>query len=284
MTSAARPDLPHAVTTRLILYTDAPWADLEVTLHDKPADPWPEAGWICLPFKVVSPRFRVGRPGAIIDPARDIVPGANHDLYAVTTGVAMLDAQGRGAGFCAPDAPLLSLGRPGGWKYDPTFVPDKATAFVNLFNNQWTTNFRFWNSGTWTVRVRIWTINRYEADAALIAPSLEARSPLLAVAADGAPGKLPPAQRGLELSRKGVQVTAFGANPDGEGIVLRLWELAGKNGPCQVRLPAGMNAKNVQPVNLRGVPEGKPLAVKNGAFAAGLKAFAPTSFVLQTPE
>jgi hypothetical protein len=284
MTSAARPDLPHAVTTKLILHADAPWADLEVTLHDKPADPWPEAGWICLPFKVASPRFRVGRPGAIIDPMRDIVAGANHDLYAVTTGVAMLDTRNSGAGFCAPDTPLVSLSRPGGWKYDPTFVPDKATAFVNLFNNQWTTNFRFWNSGTWTVRVRLWAINRYEADAALITPSLEARSPLLAVAADGTPGKLPPAQRGLELSRKGVQVTAFGANPDGEGTVLRLWELAGKSGSCQVRLPAGMNAKSVQPVNLRGVPEGKPLAIRNGAFTASLKAFAPASFVIQTAD
>jgi alpha-mannosidase len=104
---------------------------------------------------------------------------------------------------------------------------------------------------------------------------------MLAVATDTAPGRLPPTQRGLEMSRKGVQVTAFGANPDGEGTVLRLWELSGKGGSCQVRLPAGMNAENVQPVNLRGAPEGKPLAVKNGTFTASLKTFAPASFVIQ---
>ncbi|MCX6899131.1 MAG: hypothetical protein NT105_10555 [Verrucomicrobia bacterium] len=284
MTSAARPDLPHAVTTRLILYADAPWADLEITLHDKPADPWPEAGWICLPFNVASPRFRVGRPGAIIDPARDIVAGANHDLYAVTTGVATLDTRNSGVGFCAPDTPLLSLDRPGGWKYDPVFMPRKPSAYVNLFNNQWTTNFRFWNSGTWTARVRFWTINRYDADTALIAPSLEARSPLLAAVADGFAGKLPTTQRGLELSRKGVQVTAFGANPDGEGTVLRLWELSGKSGSCRVTLPAGSDARSVQPVNLRGEPAGKPIPIKNGVFTASLKAFAPANFVIQTPD
>jgi hypothetical protein len=280
MSSAARPDLPHAVTTRLILHADGPWADLEVTLHDKPADPWPEAGWICLPFKVASPRFRVGRPGAIMDPARDIVAGANHDLYAVTTGVAMFDAQGRGAGFCAPDTPLVSLGRPGCWKYDPEFVPDKATAFVNLFNNQWTTNFRFWNAGTWTVCVRIWAINRYEADATLIAPSLETRAPLLAAVADGPAGKLPLTQRGPELSRKGVQVTAFGDNPDGGGTVLRLWELAGKSRPCRVMLPAGFNVRSVQPVNLRGEPNGNSIPVRNGAFTVKLAAYAPLSVVM----
>lgn len=161
-------------------------------------------------------------------------------------------------------------------------MSDKATAFVNLFNNQWTTNFRFWNSGTWTARVRIWAINRYDADAALITPSLEARSPLLAVAADGVSGKLPPTQRGLELSRKGVQVTAFGDNPDGAGAILRLWELAGKSGPCRVSLPAGCDVRIVQPANLRGEPDGKPIPIKNGAFTVNLKAFAPASFILKT--
>ena len=52
MRAAASPGLPHAVTTRLILYAAEPYVDLEITLHNKPADPWPEAGWICLTFKV----------------------------------------------------------------------------------------------------------------------------------------------------------------------------------------------------------------------------------------
>ena len=57
--------------------------------------------------------------------------------------------------------------------------------YVNLFNNQWTTNFRFWNSGTWTYRVRLWSIATYEPAPDLITPSLEARYPLLAAATDG---------------------------------------------------------------------------------------------------
>ena len=51
MEAAATADLP-AVTTRLILYREQPCADLEITLHDKPFDPWPEAGWLCLPLNV----------------------------------------------------------------------------------------------------------------------------------------------------------------------------------------------------------------------------------------
>jgi len=55
MRSSPRPDgLAFPVTTRIILHASAPYVDLEVTLN-KPADPWPEAGWICLPLKLATP-------------------------------------------------------------------------------------------------------------------------------------------------------------------------------------------------------------------------------------
>ena len=75
-------------------------------------------------------------------------------------------------------------------------------------------------------------------------------------------------------------VTAYGTNPDGPGIVLRLWEQAGKSGAVKVRLPEGMTVKQVQPVDLRGRPIGKPISVKGGSFKVQLRAFAPASFVL----
>src|ERR1039458_3050234 len=99
--------------------------------------------------------------------------------------------------------------------------------------------------------------------------------------ADAPAGTLLPSRRGLELSRKGIQVTAYGANPDGPGTVLRLWELAGKSGAVKVRLPEGANTKQPQPVDLRGRAIGKPIAVKNGSFEAQVGAFAPVSVVLK---
>jgi hypothetical protein len=273
-------NLPRAVTTRLILYRSLPYADLEITLHDKPLEPWPEAGWLCLPFKVSEPQFHLGRLASIINPARDCVPGANRNLFGLNTGLAMTDAQGRGVGFCPLDAPLVSLDEPGCWKYSLDFVPRRPVAYLNLFNNQWTTNFRFWNQGTWTYRVRLWAIDRYAAESALITPAEEARFPVQTAAADGRPGKLPPNQGGLEISGKGVLVTAFGPNPDGEGTVLRLWEYAGLSAAREVRLPAGIKVSSVQPVNLRGQPLGKAIPVHDGRFAVELGAFAPASFVM----
>jgi hypothetical protein len=279
MDAAATANLP-AVTTRLILYRDQRCADLEITLHDKPFDPWPEAGWLCLPLNINAPQYRLGRLCSIIDPAHDIITGANRHLFGINTGVSLTDDRGHGVGLCPMDYPLVSLDTPGCWRYSLDFVPRKPVAFINLFNNQWNTNFRLWNRGTWTSRVRLWALERYAAEPGLITPSLEARYPLLAAMADGAPGALPPDRPGLELSRKGILVTAFGSNPDGPGTVLRLWELAGQSGTVRVMLPEGMTTKQVQPVDLRGRPIGKPIAAKDGSFKVQVGAFTPVSVVL----
>ena len=279
MESAATTSLP-AVTTRLILYRDQPWADLEITLHDKPFDAWPEAGWLCLPLNVNAPQFHLGRLASIIDPARDLVTGANRHLFGLNTGVTATDDRGRGVGICPMDYPLVSLDTPGCWQYSMDFVPRKPVAYVNLFNNQWSTNFRLWNRGTWTSRVRLWAIGNYAAEPSLITPALEARNPLLAAVADGAAGALPTSRRGVELSRKGIIVTAYGPNPDGAGTVLRLWEQAGQSGTAKVRLPEGTAIQQAQPVDLRGRPVGKPIPVRNGAFKVKVGAFAPASLVL----
>ncbi|MEN6334960.1 MAG: hypothetical protein ABFE01_11910, partial [Phycisphaerales bacterium] len=283
MHAPSTPDMPHATTTRVILYAGEPFIDLEATLHDKPADDWPEAGWICLPVNADEPQFRLGRLGGVADPARDFVRGSNHDVQAIHTGLTITDRQGRGVGICPLDNPLVSLDQPGLFRYSPDFVPRKPAAFVNLFNNQWTTNFRLWNEGTWTARVRLWSVDRFDTQASLITPSLEARYPLLAAACEGKAGTLPLEATGLELSSRGTLVTAFGPNPDGPGIVLRLWEYAGMSGPCRVHLPKTLDAQSVQPVNLRGEPTGAPLPVKASEFTVNLAAFAPSSFVISKP-
>jgi alpha-mannosidase len=87
----------------------------------------------------------------------------------------------------------------------------------------------------------------------------------------------------VELSRRGVNITAFGPNPDGDGIVLRLWEMAGQSGKCRVRLPFGTNGLDVKyakPVDLRGSAKEPGIPIKNGAFQAVLKPFAPASYIL----
>lgn len=279
----AAPDesgIDYPVTTKVHLYDDVAYVDIELTI-EKPADIWPEAGWICFPFKVENPQFRVGRNGFIMDPAKDIIAGANRYMYAVGTGVALFDKQGKGVGVCAPETPLVSLGMPGIWKFDQNYIPEKPTVYFNLFNNQWTTNYRFWNEGKWTYRFRIWSFDQYDAATSLITPSLEMRYPVQTASANTRRGKLPTQQTGVSVSRSGVLVTAFGANPDGDGTLLRVWEQAGVSGKLTVVLPQGNKLKKATPVNLRGEKIGKSISVKNNKLTFELGAFAPASFVLE---
>jgi alpha-mannosidase len=281
--SPAGGGVPHPVTTVFTLYRDLPCVDIELTLHDKPADPWPEAGWICLPLNVPQPQFRVGRQGSTVDPARDIVPGANRHILAVNSGLTVADAEGRGVGICPLDSPLVSLDSPGCWKYSKDFVPRQSRVYVNLFNNQWTTNFRLWNGGTWTSRVRLWAAESDDAAKTLVVPAAEARAPLAAGFAAGPGGQLAAVQRGLAVSSPGTLVTAFGPNPDGAGTIVRLWECAGRGGDCEIRLPDGCPAATAQSVDLRGQPQGAPMAIQDSQFRAAVEPFAPATFLLPAP-
>ena len=273
-------DMSHGVKLTVTLYRHLPFAEIALAIEGKQADPWPEAGWLCLPFNVPKPEFRMASVGGIVDPARDVIRSANHDTYCLSGGVAVVGANGAGAAFCSADCPLVSLDRPGSWRYSREFIPAKPAAFVNLYNNQISTNFQQWIAGSWTSHVRVWAVEKYDAATHLIGPSAETRSPLLAAAFDGPAGTLPTTRAGLELSRRGVLVTAFGANPDGAGLVLRLWEHAGRDAPCTVRLPAGLDARQVQPCDLRGRAAGRPIPVRDGRFQIPIKHCAPASVLI----
>jgi len=268
------------VSLSVHLPADEPYLDLEWSILDKQPDPWPEAAWLCLPFAVEEPRFRLGRPGSIIDPAQDAAPGANFEVFCVDAGLTVVGKDGQGVGICPLDSPLVSLGHPGGFRFTRQWSPRRPTVFVNLFNTIWGTNFQQWIAGSWTSRVRIWSVAGKGAEADLITPAWETRTPCPTAVFDGPAGKLPPTQSGLELSRKGVLVTAFGPNPDGEGTLLRLWEQAGQDGVCKVKLPEPLRTRAARLCDLRGRPIEGPLAARDGWLEVPLTRFAPTSVLL----
>ena len=256
--------------------------DVEWRVKEKTPDPIPEGGWLCFPFAVTEPNFLLGRLGGPIDPVKDIAPGANRHYFSINTGVSVTDDRGIGMGICPIDSPCVSLGEPGLWKYSLDYLPKQATVFVNLYNNEWNTNFPEWIGGSWSSRVRLWPVGGGHLSEDLAVASWDARSPLIAVPVSDKKGKLPSEWTGLELSRKGVLVTAFGANPDGKGTIVRLWEQAGVSGEVTVSLPKAMKASRMTPVNLRGEVAGKTESISHDKFTVDLTAFAPASFVIES--
>ena len=282
--SAAAAPLAKSVTLKYTLYESQPYLDMEWAIEDKTPDPIPEGGWLCLPFAMEQPRFKLGRLGSIIDPAKDIITGANRELLCLNSGMTVMGPDGYGVGLCPLDSPLVSLGHPGLWKYSDSYLPDSASIFVNLYNNQWNTDFPLWQEGSWNSRVRLWLVQGDNAEKNLITPSWEARSPLIAAVADRPRGKLPVQRGGLKLSRRGILVTNFGPDPYSDKTLLRVWELAGNSGSLAVQLPADFHATRAVPVNLRGEPAGDAVKITGGVFTFKLAAFTPASFRLGLPS
>lgn len=258
-----------------------PYLEIKWSVSDKAPEKQPEGGWLCFPFSVSNPKFTVGRLGGPIHPARDIIAGTNRYLMAVNSGVAITGEDNAGVALSPIDAPLISMGTPGLWKFSMDYIPKVPAVFVNLYNNMWNTNFPLWQEGSWSERVRVWPLEKHTKTVqSLVDKSWEARLPLLTGVANGHGGKLPAIQTGIALSRTGVLITAFGANPEGEGRILRLWEQAGNGGIIKVRLPDNAHVKAVQPVDLLGSLSGQKILVKNGSFSFNLKKYGPASFLL----
>ena len=269
--------LAKGIALVVTLYHDQPAVDFEWRVTDKTPDPIPEGGWLCFPVAVEQPQFRLGRLGGPIDPTKDIVSGANRHYFCLSTGLT-ITGQGHGVGLCPLDSPCVSLDQPGLWKYSLDYTPKKPAVFVNLYNNEWNTNFPEWQGGSWTSRVRLWPTQGDDIGKNLAVPAWEARLPLLTAKVDGSGGMLPAIQVGLSVSRPGVLVTAFGQNPDGPGTLLRLWEQAGAAGKVVVTMPG--HFKIATPVSLRGEKTGQPLSIRSGKLIFDLPAFAPVSFLL----
>lgn len=276
--------LPASVF-RVLLYRDQPYIDMEFTIKDKNKDNWPEADWLCLPFRMDSPTFNVYRQLGVMNPSTDILPGANRHIYAAENGVTLTETDGSGIAVCPIDHPLISLGVPGCWKYSNDYIPVKPVVYLNLYNNQWNTNFRYWYPGTWSSHVRIWTIKKgssfEERSRLFMIHSMETRNQLQAASLAGSKGNLPSTKSGIKLSRKGVMVSAFGTDPDGNaGTLLRVWEQAGTSGMITITLPEEMNVSFAQPVNLRGEKIGNAIRIQSKKFDFKMDAYKPASFIL----
>ncbi len=271
----------HQASLSVTLYESLPYLDLSVNVTHHPATENPEAGWLCLPFAVDGPQYRLRGPGSVYDPARDMIEGGNQAFFWTQGGMAVFDGAGRGVGLCSPDTPALSLGEPGIYRFQPTWDNPKSRVYVHMFNNVWNTNFRSFWEGKFGARVRLWPVAKFQAAESLVTPSEETLHPLLTGLSNYHAGQAPTQRQGLVISRKGVTLTSFGPNPDGEGTFLRVWEQAGTSGELTITLPDAAPCKMARPVDLRGEKRGEPIVIEQNRLTFNLSAFAPASFILE---
>ncbi|MBT8300493.1 MAG: hypothetical protein KJO63_04125, partial [Maribacter sp.] len=273
---------PQQYLITYIIYENSPFVEIVWGINGKRPNALPEAGWLSFPFALKNPEYRLNRLGGIVDPQRELVEGTNQDFVFLNTSMAMFDKKGSGIGLNTPDAPGISIDNTGLFKFSKNRSFKSGKVFINLFNNQWGTNFTEWIEGSFSSRFYIWNYTKYDEQETFIVPSEETRVPLEGVYYDGPKGDAPIKQQGIALSKKGVAVTTYGKNRDGDGILLRLWEQSGKGGSCEVMLPNGSSFKRAFACNLRGeVLDTIGLTISNNRFQINIKPNQPLSFVLK---
>ena len=264
------------------LYENEPYVEIDWGVDGKRPNPQPEAGWLSFSFNMDAPRYRLYRTGAIVDPQSEFIKNTNHDYFFLNTSMAMFDSGGGGIALNSPSSPGISLDQPGLFTYSGSRAYTSGKVFVNLYTNQWGTNFSEWIEGSFSSKLYLWSFDNYDPEKSLITPSEETRNALKGVFFDGPAGTEELMQQGITLSKKGTLITAFKPLSDQEGMLLRLWEQSGQSGSCLVTLPEGSKFTKAYPCNLRDeIFDQEGIPISDRSFEVDVKANQPKSFILR---
>lgn len=100
-----------------------------------------EAVYFAFPFAMDHPRFQYEIQTGVVDPSKDMYPGAGHEWFTVQHWVSV--EQDGLAGTVMPlDAPLVTLGDINRGAWPETFGTRPGTIFSYVMNNYWDTNYR----------------------------------------------------------------------------------------------------------------------------------------------
>jgi len=204
-----------------------------------------EAVYFAFPWAAANPTFRFDGAVGWINPEQDMLLGGCNEWFAPQNWVSVED--GNAAMTLAMiDAPLVSLGDINRGRWPAKFGKSSAAVFSYALNNYWFTNTPAGQSGEFVFRYAITSGKRFDPqEAARFAR--EARTPLEVsqlrasdkfLDREPAPGSLPAGGASLvEIAPDNVIISALKGAEDGEGIVLRVQEIAGRAAEGKITLP-----------------------------------------------
>jgi alpha-mannosidase len=193
-----------------------------------------EAAYIAFPFAAEKPQFAYDTQNGWVNPERDELAGGSREWYAVQHWAAVESKRGSAA-IISVDAPMATFGDIVRGAWPTAFAPKTATIFSWLMSNYWSTNFIAQQGGDFTFRYIITSAPTFDA-AALTRLGWETMTPL---ESDQVPASL--IKHGeneaglLTLDNENVALSTWKRAEDGNGAILRLLEIAGKDETVHVR-------------------------------------------------
>jgi hypothetical protein len=205
-----------------------------------------EAVYFAFPWAARNPTFRFDSAGGWIDPERDMLLGGCNEWFAPQNWVNVEDGNAAMT-LAVVDAPLVSLGDINRGRWPARFEKSSATVFAYALNNYWFTNTPAGQSGEFVFRYALTSGNRFDPQA-VARFAREARTPIevshlrasdKSLEHEPVTDSLPPGGASLvEVAPDNVVVSALKGAEDGDGIVLRVQEIAGRPADGRITLPS----------------------------------------------
>jgi hypothetical protein len=203
-----------------------------------------EGVYFAFPFAMPQPRFGYDTANGVVDPSRDLLPGAGREWFIVHHWVAA-HGDGVSVALIPKDAPLVTLGDIARGRWPETFGARSSTIFSYVMNNYTPEGYQAGQGGEMTFRYVVTsgraltaeTLNRmgWEETVPLETSEIKAND-----RATAAPRPLPLAQAAfLSVEPAAVVCSAWKPAEDGDGTIVRLLETAGAAQQVRMWLPSG---------------------------------------------
>lgn len=191
-----------------------------------------EAAYFAFPVAARSPEFRYEVQSGVVNPARDMMPGAGLEWFSAQNWVSVGDGAAE-VGLVGVDSFLWTFGDIVRGTWPTKFEPKSSTAFAYVMNNYWGTNYVAAQGGDFTFRYALTSARRLDP-AAMSRMGWEQTTRLestLVKSQDrvaAPPDMLPAASMSfMQTSDPAVFLSAWKHAEDGAGTVLRFIELTG---------------------------------------------------------
>ncbi|MFL6256918.1 MAG: glycoside hydrolase family 38 C-terminal domain-containing protein [Pyrinomonadaceae bacterium] len=234
---SSAPNTPR-VTTEVVLFDDAKKIEINYRVRKETVSK-KEAVYFAFPVAVRDPQFHFDVQSAVVNPAKEMIPGAGLEWFSSQNWASVGDDRVTVA-VVNRDSFLWTFGDIVRGTWPKEFGRRTPSLFSYVMNNYWNTNYVAAQGGEFTFRY-VLTSARALDQTALARMGWEETTPLertLVKSQDQtypARKTLPAAQSSfLNVDNPSVLLSAWKQSEDGAGTVMRFIELSGKRGGVAV--------------------------------------------------
>lgn len=268
---SSAPNTPR-VTTEVVLFDGA--KKIEINYRVRKDEVYRKEGvYFAFPVAVRGPRFNFDVQTAVVNPAKDMIPGAGLEWFSSQNWASVGD-ESLTVSLVNRDSFLWTFGDIVRGTWPKEFRPRSSALFSYVMNNYWNTNYVAAQGGEFTFRYTL-TSARTLDQPALSRMGWEETTPLertLVKSQDQTyPAKksLPAAQSSfLNVDNPSVLLSTWKQSEDGVGTVMRFIELGGRPGGVAVGGPlidnsaaVACNAVELCDMPVLGIAGGLPFEI-----------------------